>query len=263
MPAVEIAPSLSIHYLDLNPEGSRTVVLLHGLGATGESWRLQFKPLIDAGFRVIAPDCRGFGRSSCPKPCKSIKEMALDLIQLLQELNVEKTNLAGISMGGTVALQMTIARPDLIERLVLVNTFSKLRPPSLSGWLYFAFRFFLVNTMGIPAQARAVAARIFPYPEQESFRQSLYEQVVQANPRCYRASMRALARFNIENRLSEITSPTMVITGEKDSTISPMLQSMMAEAIPDARHIIIPGGGHGVCVDQSEAFNQVLLDFLK
>lgn len=263
MPVVEIAPSLSIHYLDLNPEGSRAVLLLHGLGATGESWGLQFEPLKDAGFRVLAPDGRGFGQSSCPKPCRSIKEMASDYIQFLRELGVNKTNVAGISMGGTVALQMAVERPDLVDRLVLVNTFSKLQPPSLSGWFYFAYRFFLVHTVGLPVQARAVAKRIFPHPGQNDLRQSLFEQVSQADPSGYRAAMRALARFNIHHRLKEITSPTLVITGEKDSTIPPAAQHSMAEAIPGARQVIIPGGGHGVSADQPEAFNRILIDFLK
>jgi 3-oxoadipate enol-lactonase len=263
MPAVDITPSLSIYYLDLNPEGSPIVLLLHGLGATGDSWRLQFDPLTSAGFRVLAPDMRGFGRSSCPKPCRSIKEMAADILLLLKELGLGHVNLAGISMGGTVALQIAVERPDLVDRLVLVNTFSKLSPPSLSGWFYFAYRFFLVHTLGLSAQAQAVARRIFPHPEQSYLRQNLYEQVIQADPRGYRSAMRALARFNIHHRLPEIASPTLVITGECDSTVPPGLQQSMAESIPDARQVLIRGGGHAVSVDQPEAFNKVLLDFLK
>jgi 3-oxoadipate enol-lactonase len=260
MPAVESSPSL--HHVDLNPEGSPKVLLLHGLGATGESWRFQMKPLTDAGFRVIAPDLRGFGRSSCYEPPLSIKHMAEDVFRLLEKLQVTKCSVVGISMGGTIALQMAAARPEVVEKLVLANTFSKLSPPSLSGWFYFAFRYLLVHTLGLPTQARAVAKRVFPHPEQETLRQTLYAQVVQADPKCYRAAMRALARFNLHHRLKEISTPTLVITGENDSTVHPSLQRKMVEALPCAHQVIIPNAGHGVSVDQPEAFNRVLLNFL-
>jgi 3-oxoadipate enol-lactonase len=262
MPAVEPTPSFTIHYVDLNPEGSHTILLLHGLGATGESWRFQRKPLTDAGFRVLAPDLRGFGRSSRMQPCRSIQQMASDVFHLLNTLRIKKVHAVGISMGGAVALQMAADRPELIDRLVLVNTFSKLRPPTLSGWFYFAFRFLLVHTLGLPTQARKVARRVFPRPEQETLRQAFYDQVVQADPRCYRAAMRALARFNIHQRLGKISSPTLVISGDKDTTVPHSLQRAMTEAIPSACQIIIPDGGHGVSVDKPEAFNRSLLNFL-
>jgi 3-oxoadipate enol-lactonase len=177
-------------------------------------------------------------------------------------LKVNKINITGISMGGTVALQLAVHEPDLVNRLVLVNTFSKLQPSSFSGLLYFLFRFLLVHTLGIPTQARTVAKRVFPHPEQDYLRQNLYAQVIQSDPRAYRAAMRALARFNILNSLSEIKSPTLVITGENDSTVPPSLQKKLANAIPNAQQVIIPGGGHGVSADQPEVFNRVLLDFL-
>ena len=66
MAILELEPGLTIHYLDFNPGGYPAVLLLHGLGATGNSWQLQFHPLIEAGYRVLAPDMRGFGQSNFP-----------------------------------------------------------------------------------------------------------------------------------------------------------------------------------------------------
>ena len=63
MPICTLSPSLKIHYLDPNPDGAPVVLLLHGLGATGLSWQLQIPALTGAGFRTLAPDARGFGRS--------------------------------------------------------------------------------------------------------------------------------------------------------------------------------------------------------
>jgi pimeloyl-ACP methyl ester carboxylesterase len=74
--------------------------------------------------------------------------------------------------------------------------------------------------------------------------------------------MRALARFNVLNRLGEISAPTLVITGELDRTVSPKNQRILAERIPNARQVVIPGAGHAVTGEQPEAFNQAMIDFL-
>ncbi len=83
MPIFEISPRLSIHYLEHNPSGNPTVLLLHGLGATGDSWLLQFPPLTEAGYHVLGPDVRGFGKSTS-KPTHPVTvlrcELSLDSI---------------------------------------------------------------------------------------------------------------------------------------------------------------------------------------
>ena len=85
-------------------------------------------------------------------------------------------------MGGTHALSLALDYPELIRRLVLVNTFGQLRPHRVNEWLYYALRFILVHTLGLEVQARKVAARIFPQPEQAELREGLLQQVLQANP---------------------------------------------------------------------------------
>lgn len=66
MPYLTLPPGFDLHYLDAHPEGTRTALLLHGLGVHAGSWELQTAPLTRAGFRVIAPDLRGFGKSGYP-----------------------------------------------------------------------------------------------------------------------------------------------------------------------------------------------------
>ena len=75
MPTLPLSAVLTLHYLDINPHGSPTVLLLHGLGATGGSWELQVPALVRSGFRVLAPDLRGFGQSTYPGQT-GIAEMA-------------------------------------------------------------------------------------------------------------------------------------------------------------------------------------------
>jgi 3-oxoadipate enol-lactonase len=161
-----------------------------------------------------------------------------------------------------LALQMVVDHPSMVNKLVLVNTFASLRPEKISVWLYFALRFALVHTFGLPAQAQAVAKRIFPRANQEELRQALISQILQADPKGYRATMRALGLFDVKNRLSEIRAPTLVITGSSDTTVPPRIQKLLSENIHRASSKVIPDAGHAVIVEKPQVFNKILLDFL-
>jgi pimeloyl-ACP methyl ester carboxylesterase len=188
--------------------------------------------------------------------------MAEDMARLLHKLKTSPTYVVGISMGGTTALQLALDHRDLVDRLILVNTFACLRSDNPVRLLYFAGRYLVLNALGLPTQARVIARRLFPDPDQELLRQAFYDQVIQANPGAYRAAMRALARFDVRRRLHEIRIPTLVVTAERDNSISQRLQRQLVESIPGSRQVIIPMAGHAVTADQPEAFNRVLLDFL-
>ena len=153
---------MSIYYLENNPSGRQPVILLHGLGVNGSSWQLQIPSLVDAGFRVISPDVRGFGKSTYPGGKTSIHTMSEDIVKLLASLQIGQSDVVGISMGGTIALQLAIDHPELVRKLVLVNTFAHLRPDSLSGWFYFATRLGLIQLLGLRAQAQVGIQTFIP-----------------------------------------------------------------------------------------------------
>ncbi|RME86980.1 MAG: alpha/beta fold hydrolase [Anaerolineae bacterium] len=251
-----------LHYIDPAPENAPAVVLLHGLGANGESWLLQVPPLTEAGFRPLAPDMPGFGKSPYDGKGWSVTRCAAETAALLDDLGVDAAHVVGLSMGGVIAQRFALDFPHRVRKLVLVSTFAALRPKSAGEWLYFAWRFFLVHTLGLPAQAKAVAKRLFPRPEQEAFRQMLIEAVAQADPRAYRAAMRALWRHDARRALRALDIPTLVVTGEEDTTVPPESQRQLAGLIPGARQVVIPGAGHALSVDSPEAFNRELLAFL-
>jgi 3-oxoadipate enol-lactonase len=263
MPTITIHPNLTINYLDPNPGGTHAVLLLHGLGATGESWTLQITVLIESGFRVLAPDIRGFGKSTCPAEAITIQKIASDMAEFLKRLKALPAHVVGISMGGTIAQQISLDYPYLVEKLVLVNTFANLRPKRLSSWAYFGSRFFLIHTLGLPSQARLVTRKLFPDQDQGDLRKAFYDQIIQANPRGYRSTIRALAHFNLTSRLPEIRAPTLVITGERDSTVPSETQKELTNGIPNAKQVIILGAGHAVIAEQPGIFNRILLDFLQ
>lgn len=252
----------NIHVLDPNPKGSPAVLLLHGLGADGSSWALQFDSLVEAGFRPIAPDVPGFGESLYDGNGWSISRMSNMMADLLIEKGVIPAHIVGLSMGGIIAQQLILDHPHMVRKLILVNTFSVLRPKRLSGWLYFLQRFLLVHILGLPTQANFVAKRIFPGQDQQAKRDLLVERISRADPRAYRAAMRSLGFFNSSKRLREIAVPTLVVTSDRDTTVPMDSQKFLVDTISSARQVVIQDAGHAVTIDQPVAFNNCLLEFL-
>ncbi len=257
-----IEPGLTIHYQDFNSNGNPDVLLLHGLGANSESWQLQSPALADAGYHVIVPDMRGFGQSTYPGGQNNPRVMAGDMVKLMQGLSSEKFHLVGISLGGTVALELVSARPEMVKSLVITNSFAILRPKQISLWLFYLIRVLLVHLVGIETQADYVAERLFPNPDQAILRGAFKEQICQSNPSGYRSTMRSLAFFDVRAGVTEIQVPTLVITGENDTVVPPKSQAELARLIPGSQHKIIKDTGHAVTVEKPDRYNQLLLEFL-
>ncbi len=254
---------MELFFLDPNPTASKAVLLLHGLGANGSSWALQLPALAEAGFRPLAPDAPGFGQSRYDGHGWSLPRAAGMLAGLLDELSIEKVDVIGLSMGGVIAQQFALDHPSRTGKLVLVSTFAALRPNNLSQAFYFIQRALVVHLLGLPQQAKLVARRVFPHPEQDELRRLAEEQIASADPRAYRAAMRALGTFDSRHRLGEILSPALVVSGESDSTVPVARQRLLAEFIPQARQVVVPNANHAVPVDQPELFNRLVVDFLK
>lgn len=262
MPFADLPTGARLFFLDPFPQGRPGVLLLHGLGATSASWAPQLSALVAAGYRPLAPDLRGFGRSSFPGSW-SLQAVAQDLDALLTHLQLSQVHVVGISMGGVVAQVFALVYPRRVRSLVLVNTFARLRARSRRHLPYLLIRFVLVWLLGPRVQAGLVARRIFPRPEQAHLRAALQEQLRQAHPRAYRSAMLALARFDATPHLSKLTMPTLVVTGQQDTTVPPEVQQVLVQGLPQVRQHLFAHAGHGLSAEIPEAFNRVLLDFLR
>jgi len=252
-----------IHVQVFHPRARRgTVLLLHGLGSAGETWVGQAPVLRALDLRGLAPDQPGFGRTPWPGGPVTVARYAAFARAVLDRYRVDAAHVAGISFGGTVALQLALDAPERVRSLTLVNTFAHLRPRTLRQWLYFAWRSLLSRVVGHERQAALVARRVFPKAEHAEFRVFLERTIRQADPQVYRTLLRVLWHFDVRARLAEIRVPTLVVTGAEDTTVPPEVQSDLVRGIPTARQVIIPGGGHAVIADQVEAFNRHWQAFL-
>jgi len=251
------------HYLDFNPEGQPAVLLLHGLGVDGSSWGYQIPPLSEAGFRPIAPDLPGFGRSVAAAGRWTIAKVTGDVVRFVVGLTGKPVVVVGLSLGGTIALQIALDYPQWVEKLVLANTFACLRPQRFDEMGYLLGRFVVANLRGKEYQAGMVARRLFPNAEQADLRREITDRILLADQRIYREAMQSLALFDVRHRLAEIQVPTLVISGQRDTTVPLFNQRVLVQRIPGARQVIIPDAGHAVIVDQVAAFNRELIGFVK
>ncbi len=252
-----------LHFIDVGQRGNPCLLLLHGLGATAESWHFQLTELPARGYRLIAPDLPGFGKSPPGEGRWKIPQAVEQVADLMTRLEIDGFFIAGISMGGVVALQLAHRHSEWVKGLILINTFASLRPKSPSEWRYFVRRG-LRSFLRKPAdQARIVADRVFPLPEQAFYRDLLMDSIQSVDARVYRRAMIELARFNFVSKLPLIQVPTLVISGERDTTIPLENQRELARRIPGAEHVVIPDGGHAVIADQPELFNQQVVRFLE
>ncbi len=254
---------LRLNLLDPFPDGRKPVLLLHGLGADASSWEYQIPALGTKGFRPVAVDLPGFGKTPKPASGWSIHDSAVAASRMMNELVDLPYDVVGISMGGVVA--QVLARLDLgrVRKLVLVNTFACLRPRRVNEWFYLLKRIVVANFRGVKYQAEAVAERLFPELHQAVLREEIIRRILDSDPIVYRTAMWQLARFDSTRWLKEIGCPTLVISGELDSTVPLDNQKELANGLPTAHQVIIPAARHGVIVDQPEKFNQALLEFLE
>ncbi|NPA06449.1 MAG: alpha/beta hydrolase [Chloroflexi bacterium] len=252
-----------MHVQHFHPRGRRgTVLFLHGLGSAGEAWAGQAPVLRALDLQGLAPDLPGFGRSPWPGGPITLSRFAAFAREVLDQHGVERAHVVGISFGGVVAQLLALHAPERVATLTLVNTFARLRPRGWRDWGYFLARAALAFLLSPRWQAPLVARRIFPKPEHAAFREILAQHIRMADPRVYRGVMWALLRVDLTPRLPEIQAPTLVISGLEDTTVSLEDQAVLAQRIPHAQWVKLPGG-HGLIADQADAFNQAWMAFLQ
>jgi len=231
------------------------VVFLHGFVGTVNMWRPQI-PALSREFRFIIYDARGHGESESPASEEqySADLVVEDLNQVLTALGETKAVVGGLSMGGYESLRFCLTHPDMVAALILMDTGPGYRNPARRDeWnRQQEERARLLLEQGIEAFA-AGAPTYTPR-----------EHILRLNPvGLANMARKVVAQHDswvIEN-LGEVKVPTLVLVGERDT---PFLAASeyMERAIPDARRVVVPDAGHAANLDNTEAFNHAVLDFL-
>ena len=256
--------STTPHYSTLG--SGPTVLMLHGIGGGHLAFAPQLETLAQAGFRAVAWDMPGYGHSAPIEPYtfKGLAERCIALIESLGSPGRTPLTLVGHSMGGMVAQEVILRRPDLVGRLVLCGTSSSFGKPDGEWQRQF------VQQRSAPLDAGQtmadVARSLVPGmagPEALPEGLRLAEHCMSlVSPGTYRRALEALVTFNRREALPLIGVPTLLIAGEKDPNAPPSVMQKMAEKIPDSRYAEMTGIGHLMNLEAPDAFDALVLDFL-
>jgi pimeloyl-ACP methyl ester carboxylesterase len=236
---------MPLHYRDTG-EGE-PLLLLHGFTGCGDDWKYVFaEPL--AGYRIIAPDLTGHGRSPNPRHDFKFADVARDVFALLDQLGIDRVKAIGMSAGANTLLHMATQQPDRIAAFVHVS-----------------------GTPRFPDQARAIMKTMTEETrskeewDQMRGRHHLGDDQIRALWRHARefADDRDDMNFTAGS-LSKITARTLIVHGDRDPLYPVELAVELFRSIPNAQLSVVPNGGHGpIFGNQARPFIQTATSFLQ
>ena len=262
MPKVKVN-DIEVYY-EIHGQGF-PLVLIAGYGCGSWLWFKQL-PFFSKTFQTIIFDNRGVGKTDKPDEAYSILMFADDTSGLLKHLNIIRCHVFGISMGGMIAQQIALSYPELVEKLILCST-------TFGG----------PNSIHIPKHTLRILASSARLPREEGLRRNMatafspryirdnpqvFEDVIShllSNPQPLYANQlqfRALKDFDVEKRLQEITSPTLILAGDKDEVIPAENSPLLHERIKESEIMMFKGSGHMVIIERAEDLNSKVTEFL-
>jgi 3-oxoadipate enol-lactonase len=205
------------------------------------------------------PDLPGCGLSAPPEDGYSIAGFATTLWSLLSRLQLPHISIVGFSMGGAVALEMALQRPQCVSRLALINSLASYRD-HWRKWVLARSSAAVIHLLGMRKAAQIFAAGLFPEPWQQLLRERAADVISAVPAASYLAMSRALERWDVSSRLRRLNGQTLVIAAENDHT--PLAEKRALAAALGASMVVVNGSRHGTPFDSSQATNESLLGLL-
>lgn len=238
-------------------EGEASVLFIHGAGANRAAWWQQFAAFSPA-HHVIAYDLPGFGESAAADPARLSEQMIGSAAEVLAAAGATRAHVVCQSLGGWTGVRLALARPDLVERLVLCCTLAGIaHPPGLES---FAAARRHMGTRG-PAALGLTEAFAAANP----LMASVYRQLGAFNPIGDPALAQRLFAPDLlipPEALAAIAMPVLMIAGEHDPIWPPAALAGLIPRFADARQEVMGGTGHSPYFEQPAAFNRLIADFL-
>jgi 3-oxoadipate enol-lactonase len=258
--------SRTIAYLDTAPTTPDlpVLVLIHGFPLAASMWEPQLREP-PAGWRLIAPDLRGFGGSSeTDANNPNIADYAADVIDLLRELGISNAAVAGLSMGGYVSFALLRQAPGLVRALILADT--RATADTLEERADRRSMMAFVEREGSSGVARDLPRKYLgstSLAHRPDLEASVRRIIKQQSPTSIRnAIVRLMERPDSTAMLGTIRMPVLVIVGDEDVRTPPGDARRMTDTIPAAELVVIPGAGHLSNLEQPERFGQAVAAFL-
>jgi pimeloyl-ACP methyl ester carboxylesterase len=274
VPSVELSPDVTLHYELVG--GGPPLVLLYGAGGDHTCWAPQIKGLADR-HTLILPDLRGTGATTAPVDGWSIATYAEDVSALIDHLELEAVDVAGMSLGGAVTLELLLLRPDVVRAAVVMNTWGRTDARLRAVW----------GHTGFLGELRQLADEL-PQLDPDRHDEDLVElnlalffspwtlehdrASAEAWWAVYTAGMqaegaaeqfRSLLGHNVLDRAGSISAPVLVLAGEEDY-FTPHYSRELSAALPNGtlRMLEGPRAAHGMHWERAADVNRELTEFL-
>ena len=250
-------------YYELIGEGE-PLLFIPGLGGTCRVWD-PIAPDLASHFSLILVDNRGLGRSVARRKPRSLADYSADLVELLDELQLDRAHVLGLSLGGIIAQRFAVDHPSRVDRLVLVSCAHRfsaylMRMAALLGHSLRRFpKAVFVQTMELLGTAPLyMDAHIDEIDEamKARCREKLHARAMGTQLRC-------LLKSELDPRDYRITAPTLVVAGEHDALIPNCYARLMAQRIPGSRFLMIPEAGHNPMVEVPEKVLPLIEQFIR
>jgi 3-oxoadipate enol-lactonase len=239
------------------------LVLIHGLGDDHRAWRRTLPDLM-LRRRVILYDLRGHGETTLGKPDGTLRQLAGDLVALLEAIGVERADVAGFSLGGTIAMRAAIDHPDHVGRLVLVATSSRVGR-SAAGWYGERRKMVEHDDAWLRETLDRDTADVYAQSPNELEEGLLIRRQSTADPRGYGnacAAMVALGTAPLDPELGNIKSPTLIVASDLDQHCPPKAAEIIAAGVPGSRLEVLTGSGHAIPVERPKDLAAAINKFL-
>ena len=237
------------------------MLFLHGLGGSATAWEPQLEDLGDT-FHCIAWDLPGYGDSEPIVPL-TFPLIADAAVRLLDELEIDRADVVGLSFGGQQALHLALAHPDRVSRLVLADTSARFGVDGTDVEEWKRLRLDPLDAGMTPAEMAPTVVDAITAP---GFGGRERDRTIAAFARIpadgLRAAVECLPTHDVAARLGEITAPALVIVGELDEETPVAYAEALAEGISDAELRVIDGVGHLTPAEAPDEFDTLVREFL-
>jgi 3-oxoadipate enol-lactonase len=250
---------IEINYEVSGKEGAPWLVLSHSLACSVRMWDPQVAAFKDR-FRILNYDMRGHGATSAPQGAYSLDMLADDVLGLMKHLKIEKAIWCGLSIGGMIGQTLALKSPGSFTKMVLADTTHTQPPEALKQW---EDRIGIAKSKGMAGLVDGTMERWFtaPYRQKNSSDYQKIRKLVETTPVAgFLGCAEAIKKLNTTARLKEIRLPVLAITGEQDGAAPGT--KFIGENVPGAKYVGIPNAAHIANVEQAEAFNRALREFL-
>jgi (E)-2-((N-methylformamido)methylene)succinate hydrolase len=246
-------------FFDIDGDGP-PVTLIHGVGTWSDDW-LGVIDRFDGRLRTLRYDLRSHGRSGRPPGDYAATDFVDDLAFVLDHLGIEKTHLAGFSLGGLIAQAFALAHPGRIDRLALISTVAGRTPEErerVMGRLDYirseppASYFEASSTRWFTDEFRAAHPDLLAAKKQV---------IARMDTDRYAACYRVLAESDFADELYRIKNPTLVMTGEHDQGSNPRMARLMHERIAGSSLIVLPHLRHSILLEAPDIVGGILREF--